>query len=63
MALGRPAWLEARAMLQRLLSASEGVLRDDQQLQQDAILPQARLLHAQWTSETLRRHAAGHSAV
>uniref|UniRef100_A0A6S8JSU9 Fumarylacetoacetase n=1 Tax=Dunaliella tertiolecta TaxID=3047 RepID=A0A6S8JSU9_DUNTE len=39
MGLGRPWWQEARASLQRLLSAQEGVIRDDQRLRQQAIIP------------------------
>lgn len=42
MALGRPAWAEARATLQRLLSADEGVLRDDAPLRAAALVPQAQ---------------------
>ena len=38
MALGRPAWLEARATLQRLLSAEEGRLRDDVRLRERALV-------------------------
>ncbi|KAK9841099.1 hypothetical protein WJX84_001371 [Apatococcus fuscideae] len=40
-ALGRPAWREARHTIQRLLSATEGILRDDQQLQADCLVPQS----------------------
>eukprot|EP00983_Pelagomonas_calceolata_P000105 3162-Pelagomonas_calceolata.AAC.2 len=36
-------WQEARASLQRLLSAQEGVIRDDQRLRQQAIIPMAVL--------------------
>jgi len=43
MALGRPAWREARATLQRLLSAGEGALRDSPALQKQALLPQSSL--------------------
>ena len=42
MALGQPAWKEARATLQRLLSAGEGVLRDDAALREAALLPMVR---------------------
>lgn len=42
MALGRPAWVEARATLQRLLSPGEGALRDDAALRAAALLPQAQ---------------------
>ena len=37
MALGKPAWLEARAALTRLLSAGEGALRDDAALRREAL--------------------------
>lgn len=40
MALGKPAWLEARQTLTRLLSTDEGRLRDDAALRQAAIIPQ-----------------------
>ena len=45
MALGRPAWAEARATLQRLLSAAEPALRDDAALHSQALVPrrEARL--------------------
>lgn len=39
MALGRPAWEEARQVLQRVLSSNEGVLRDNSSLQQRALIP------------------------
>jgi hypothetical protein len=39
MSLGRPAWREARATLQRLLSSSEGVLRDDAALRAKVLVP------------------------
>lgn len=38
LALGRPAWREARAALQRLLSAGEGALRDNAALRAEAIV-------------------------
>ncbi|KAL4425695.1 hypothetical protein ABPG75_009711 [Micractinium tetrahymenae] len=41
MALGPPAWREARATLQRLLSAGEGALRDNLALRSAALLPMA----------------------
>jgi fumarylacetoacetase len=41
MALGRPAWLETRATLQRLLSASEGALRDDAELRSRVLVGMA----------------------
>ncbi|PRW58964.1 fumarylacetoacetase [Chlorella sorokiniana] len=39
MALGRPAWAEARATLLHLLSAGEGTLRDDTVLRSRVLLP------------------------
>jgi len=39
MALGRPAWQEARATLQKLLSKDEAVLRDDASLRQKCLVP------------------------
>ncbi len=39
MALGRPAWREARASLLRLLSKDEGALRDNAAVRQEAIIP------------------------
>ena len=43
MALGPPAWAEARVTLQRLLSRGEGVLRDDRELRAAALLPRERV--------------------
>lgn len=40
MALGKPAWDEARATLTRLLSAGEGTMRDDPHLQQRCLVLQ-----------------------
>lgn len=40
LALGKPAWQEARQTLTRLLSKNEGRLRDDAALRQAAIIPQ-----------------------
>lgn len=40
MGLGRHAWREAREVMQRLLSPSEGVLRDDAQLRTRVMVPQ-----------------------
>lgn len=37
MAMGRPVWLETRQILQRLLSSSEGALRDNVRLRSSAI--------------------------
>eukprot|EP00775_Hariotina_reticulata_P010267 gene10267-10426_t len=44
MSLGRPAWREARQTLTRLLSSSEGRLRDDAALRQAAIIPQSEVV-------------------
>eukprot|EP01062_Namystynia_karyoxenos_P066198 TRINITY_DN60195_c0_g1_i1.p1 TRINITY_DN60195_c0_g1~~TRINITY_DN60195_c0_g1_i1.p1 ORF type:complete len:461 (+),score=154.42 TRINITY_DN60195_c0_g1_i1:90-1385(+) len=41
MSLGRPAWTHARQTLQRIFSAGEGVLRDNAQLRERAMLPQS----------------------
>jgi fumarylacetoacetase len=40
MATGRPTWLEARSTIQHLLSADEPLLRDNQQLREEALVPQ-----------------------
>ncbi|KAK7469945.1 hypothetical protein BaRGS_00036049 [Batillaria attramentaria] len=40
--LGRAAWQEARATLQKILSASEPVLRDDAKLREVAFVPQSQ---------------------
>lgn len=40
MALGKDAWREARSTLTRLLSSSEGQLRDDAALRQQLLVPQ-----------------------
>ncbi|KAL5097479.1 hypothetical protein RYX36_001806 [Vicia faba] len=37
--LGRPAWKEARATLQKLLSSTEATLRDNEVLRQKALVP------------------------
>eukprot|EP00111_Clytia_hemisphaerica_P024319 TCONS_00071736-protein len=39
MSLGRPAWQETRATLQKILSKNEGVLRDDAGLREKALIP------------------------
>ncbi|KAK6149684.1 hypothetical protein DH2020_017209 [Rehmannia glutinosa] len=39
LALGRPAWKEARTTLQKLLSAAEPILRDNASLREKAIVP------------------------
>ncbi|XP_038078525.1 fumarylacetoacetase-like [Patiria miniata] len=41
MALGPPVWKEARQTLQRILSADEGVLRDNVELRAKAFVPQS----------------------
>ncbi|XP_010286314.1 PREDICTED: LOW QUALITY PROTEIN: fumarylacetoacetase-like [Phaethon lepturus] len=41
MGLGRAAWTEARAFLQKLLSAGEPALRDNTELRRRAFVPQA----------------------
>jgi len=40
MALGRPAWKEARGVISTLLSVSEPTLRDNQALRHEALLVQ-----------------------
>lgn len=39
MAMGRPAWKEARATIQKLLSAEDPTLRDNGELRRKALLP------------------------
>lgn len=39
LAMGRPAWKEARATLQKLLSAAEPILRDNASLREKALVP------------------------
>ncbi len=41
MALGRPAWKEARATISRLLSAEETTLRDNAELRRRALAKQS----------------------
>lgn len=43
MALGRPAWREVREQVQRLLSADEAALRDDQALREAALFKQSEI--------------------
>ncbi|KAL8461563.1 hypothetical protein ACS0TY_032882 [Phlomoides rotata] len=43
MELGRPAWKEARATLQKLLSAAEPTLRDNASLREKALLPMGKV--------------------
>ncbi|XP_024372480.1 fumarylacetoacetase [Physcomitrium patens] len=43
MALGRPAWKEARVTLQKLLSADEPTLRDNDELRSKAIIPMSKV--------------------
>ncbi|XP_046351026.1 fumarylacetoacetase-like [Haliotis rufescens] len=42
MALGRAAWQEARGVLQKILSVSDGVLRDNAELRAKAFVPQSQ---------------------
>jgi len=42
MSLGRGAWTEARTTLTRLLSDSEGALRDNEQLRKEAVIRMVR---------------------
>ena len=39
MSMGKGAWTEARTTLTRLLSDSEGALRDNEQLCKEAVVP------------------------
>ncbi|KAE8689823.1 Fumarylacetoacetase [Hibiscus syriacus] len=43
LAMGRPAWKEARKTLQKLLSSTEPTLRDDTVLRQKALLPTSKV--------------------
>lgn len=43
LALGKPAWREARAALQRLLGSGEGALRDNGALRAEAVVPMVRV--------------------
>ncbi|XVF75241.1 hypothetical protein PTKIN_Ptkin13bG0171600 [Pterospermum kingtungense] len=43
LALGRPAWKEARATLQKLLSSSEPTLRDNAELRQKSLVPMSEV--------------------
>ncbi|NGQ96134.1 fumarylacetoacetase [Brevibacillus sp. SYP-B805] len=43
MALGKPAWREARAIIRRLLSAEEPTLRDNHALREAALIPQSEV--------------------
>jgi len=54
MALGRPAWREARAALTRLLSQGEGALRDDAALREQAIIHMVR-------AQAMRHSSVHHS--
>jgi hypothetical protein len=53
MGLGKPAWQEARHTLTRLLSSAEGLLRDNVQLREAAIVPQVRFGSAAVQAHTL----------
>jgi fumarylacetoacetase len=44
MALGRPAWLEARRTIQELLRADNPTLRDDDELRQRVLIPMAEVV-------------------
>ncbi|KAL7088568.1 hypothetical protein ACP275_13G135200 [Erythranthe tilingii] len=41
--LGRPAWKEARTTLQKLLSATEPILRDNESLREKALVPMGKV--------------------
>ncbi|KAB2079373.1 hypothetical protein ES319_A06G228200v1 [Gossypium barbadense] len=43
LAMGRPAWKEARDTLQKLLSSTEPALRDNMQLRQKALVPMSEV--------------------
>ncbi|KAL2932296.1 Fumarylacetoacetase [Bienertia sinuspersici] len=43
LAMGRPAWKEARATIQKLLSESEPTLRDNTSLRQKALIPMSKV--------------------
>ncbi|XP_011008635.1 PREDICTED: fumarylacetoacetase [Populus euphratica] len=43
LALGRPAWKEARATVQNLLSADEGKLRDNPNLREKSLVPMSKV--------------------
>ncbi|KAM1005254.1 hypothetical protein ACFX13_005391 [Malus domestica] len=43
LALGRPAWKEARATIQKLLSSTEPTLRDNESLRQKSLLPLSKV--------------------
>lgn len=43
MGLGRPAWTETRQTIQKLLSADEPTLRDDEKLRSTALVPQSEV--------------------
>ncbi|MBA0866569.1 hypothetical protein Goshw_022342, partial [Gossypium schwendimanii] len=43
LALGRPAWKEARATLQKLLSSTEPTLRDNADLRQKSLVPMSKV--------------------
>ncbi|GAB4830772.1 hypothetical protein Ancab_004805 [Ancistrocladus abbreviatus] len=42
-AMGRPAWKEARATIQKLLSSTEPTLRDDASLRQKSLIPMSKV--------------------
>ncbi|KAH9613669.1 hypothetical protein KSS87_005169 [Heliosperma pusillum] len=41
--MGRPAWTEARATIQKLLSDTESTLRDNASLRQEALIPMSKV--------------------
>ncbi|KAJ4704024.1 putative fumarylacetoacetase [Melia azedarach] len=43
LAMGRPAWKEARATLQKLLSATEATLRDNENIRQKSLVPMGKV--------------------
>ncbi|KNA08782.1 hypothetical protein SOVF_159100 [Spinacia oleracea] len=43
LAMGRPSWKEARATIQKLLSESEPILRDNASLRQKALIPMSKV--------------------
>lgn len=43
MALGRPAWTEARTTLQQVLSADEASLRDNEAVRKEVLIPRSSI--------------------
>ncbi|RZC45342.1 hypothetical protein C5167_038278 [Papaver somniferum] len=52
LAMGRPAWKEARSTIQKLLSADEPTLRENASLREKAILPMGRSSNKYYGSGT-----------